>query len=83
MASVAIFAGLASLGLAVLRTGLLPPRWRALPLVLGLSALLPVWALALVHLELPVVLLGLGWMLLGYVVWSERNLPTRRPARIP
>ena len=83
VASVAIFAGLASLGLAVLRTGLLPPRWRALPLVLGLSALLPVWALALVHLELPVVLLGLGWMLLGYVVWSERNLPTRRPARIP
>jgi hypothetical protein len=65
-ASVAIFVGLVLLGLAVWRTGLLPPRWRVLPLALGLSALLPVWALALVHLELPVVLLGLGWMLLGY-----------------
>jgi hypothetical protein len=65
-ASVAIFVGLVLLGLAVWRTGLLPPRWRVLPLALGLSGLLPVWALALVHLELPVVLLGLGWMLLGY-----------------
>ncbi len=30
---------------------------------------MPVWVLALIHLELPVVLLGFGWMLLGYVLW--------------
>ncbi|MCA1687833.1 MAG: hypothetical protein LC714_04415 [Actinobacteria bacterium] len=81
VASVAIFAGLASLGLAVLRTGLLPPRWRFLPLALGLSALLPVWVLALVHLEFPVVLLGLGWILLGYALWADRSETARRSAR--
>ena len=69
------------LGLAVMRTGLLPPRWRVLPLVLGLSALLPVWVLALVHLELPVVLLGFGWMLLGYALWVDRSEMARRSAR--
>jgi hypothetical protein len=80
-ASVAIFVGLASLGLAVLRTRLWTSRWRALPLALGLSALLPVWVLALVHLELPVVLLGLGWVLLGYALWAGKSETSRRPAR--
>jgi hypothetical protein len=82
-ASVAVFAGLASLGIAALQVGVLPPRWRVLPLAIGLSALLPVWVLALVHLEIPVVLLGLGWILLGYVLWSEDEPVTarrRRPA---
>jgi hypothetical protein len=78
VASVAIFVGLISLGIAGLRT--LPPRWRALPLLLGLAAILPVWVLALVHLELPVVLLGLGWVALGYALWSdgERRTAPRR-----
>ena len=70
------WSGLASLGIAALRVGVLP-------LVLGLAALLPVWVLALVHLELSVVLLGLSWMLLGYVLWSEDEPVTarrRRPA---
>ena len=82
VASVAIFAGLALLGMDALRVGVMPPRWRVLPLVIGVSALLPVWVLALVHLELPVVLLGFGWMLLGYVIWSEGNLSPRQPARM-
>lgn len=64
----AIFAGLVFSGGAILRTGILP--WRILPLTLGLAALLPIWVLALVHFELPVVLLGLGWMLLGYAMWK-------------
>ena len=38
---------------------------------------------ALVHIERPVVLLGVGWMLPGYVVRPEGNVPTRRPARVP
>lgn len=81
-ASLAIFMGLVLVGAATLRTGTLPPRWRILPLVIGLSALLPIWVLALVHLELPVVLLGLGWMLLGYLLWSGRSDPVRRTAPV-
>jgi hypothetical protein len=80
-ASIAIFAGLVFLGMAVLRTGVLRGRWRFVPLVLGLSAFLPVWVLVLVHLELPVVLLGLGWMLLGYAMLTretELNVPAPR-----
>ena len=42
-------------------------------MALGASARLPVRALALVHLEFPVVLLGLGWMLLGYALWMDRS----------
>jgi hypothetical protein len=75
-ASVAIFAGLALLGVAVLRDGVLRRRWRVLPLALGLSAFLPVWVLALVHLELPVVLIGLGWVALGYALLSDRERRT-------
>ena len=57
-ASLAIFIGLVFLGIAVLRAGVLPGRWRTLPLILGLSALLPVLILAFIHLEVPVVVLG-------------------------
>ena len=80
--SLAIFVGLTFLGVATWRTGVLPPRWRILPLAIGLSALLPVWVLALIHLELPVVLLGFGWMLLGYVLWSVGRGPIRRTAPV-
>ena len=69
--SLAVFVGLALLGVAALRAEILPHPWRLLPLTIGLSALLPVWVLALVHLELPVVALGLAWVLLGYVLWSN------------
>jgi hypothetical protein len=71
VAALSIFVGLVLLGIAAVQAAILPPRWRALPLVIGLSALLPVWVLAFIHLELPVVLLGLGWMLLGYALWSR------------
>ena len=80
--SLAIFVGLTLLGIATLRAGILPPRWRILPLAIGLSALLPVWVLALIHLELPVVLLGLGLMLLGYVLWSVGSDPVLRTAPV-
>ena len=81
-ASLALFVGLISLGIAALRADVLPRRWRALPLVLGLVALLPVWALAFVHLGLPIVLLGLGWMLLGYALWSGKT-DGRNAPRLP
>ena len=81
-ATLAIFIGLVLLGLAALRAEILPRRWRALPLTIGLLALLPVWVLAFIHLDLPVVVLGLAWMLLGYVLWSDKSEPVRRAASI-
>ena len=77
-----VFVGLTLLGIATLRAGILPPRWKILPLAIGVSALLPVWVLALIHLELPVVLLGLGWMLLGYVLWSAEGEQVRHAASV-
>ena len=75
LAGLVIFVGLVLLGIATLRAGALPGRWRTLPLIVGLSALLPVWILAFIHLELPVVVLGIAWMLMGYVLWSEGTRP--------
>ena len=74
LAGLAIFVGLVFLGIATVRAGALPGRWRTLPLIVGLSALLPVWILAFIHLELPVVVLGVAWMLMGYVLWSSRSV---------
>ncbi len=82
LAGLAIFVGLVFLGIATLRAGALPGWWLTLPLIVGLSALLPVWALALVHLKLPILALGLAWMLLGYVLWSRRDEPVRRPTPV-
>ena len=69
--TLAVFVGLVLLGIAASRAEALPSRWKLLSLVVGLSALFPVWVLALVSLELPVVALGLAWILLGYVLWSS------------
>jgi hypothetical protein len=32
-----------------------------------------VWVLAFIHLEVPVVVIGAAWMLLGYILCSERG----------
>ncbi len=60
--------GLANMGSKVL------PRWNALPLIIGLMAVL----ISILHdllgigwtLPVGIVTLGLGWVLLGYVLWS-------------
>jgi hypothetical protein len=72
-AALAIFIGLVLLGIAALRANALPGRWRTLPLIVGLAALLPVWVLSFIHLEVPVVVLGVGWILLGYALWAEKG----------
>ncbi len=79
--ALAIFIGLVLLGIAASRTKALPGHWRTLPLIVGLAALLPVWVLALIHLEVPVVVLGVGWMLLGYALWAEKGEGLQQPAR--
>ena len=82
IAGLAIFVGLVLLGLATLRVDILPRRWRVLPLAIGLLALLPVWVLAFIHLELPVVVLGFAWVLLGYVLWSSMGETVGETSRV-
>ena len=74
LAGLGTFVALLLLGLALRRTTALPARWRTLPLALAVSAL-PLMviggALAAVNerlLEVPLLLLGVGWIALGAVL---------------
>lgn len=78
LAGLAIFVGLVFLGIATLRAGAPPGRWRILPLIVGLAALFPVWILAFIHLEVPVVVLGVAWMSIGYALWLDKGSSPRR-----
>ncbi len=73
--------GLVLFGIGVIKANVLPPWSRALPLVIGLISLLGTfigivqmvlrgntvgeWGLITITFSL-----GLGWVLLGYVLWS-------------
>jgi hypothetical protein len=67
-AALGIFGGLILLGIATLSAKTMPRPWRTLPLAIGLLPI-PVAATALLHLELPILLLGLAWAGLGYMIW--------------
>lgn len=70
------FAALLALGIAVRRSRALPGRYASLPWAMGLSAiplLIVGGALETVSerlLELPVALLGVGWVAVGMALWS-------------
>jgi len=77
--------GLVLLGVATLRAGILPARWRVLPLAMGLlpipligigAALEP---LGERYTEIPIVLLGFGWIALGYLVWRSVGMKAPLP----
>jgi hypothetical protein len=73
------FVGLVLLGISTLQVKAMPAPFSALPLVMGASAvplMLMGGILELVNerlFELPTVLLGLAWVLLGYLIWSGRT----------
>jgi hypothetical protein len=79
--------GLVLLGIATLRVKAMPAPFSALPLVMGASAvplILMGGILELVNerlFELPTVLLGLAWVLLGYLIWSGKDEALQQPAR--
>lgn len=64
------FIGLILLGIATYRSRGLPAPWHQLPLAVFILAIVlsltAVW-----HLELPILLIGGLWMLLGYHVWQS------------
>lgn len=73
------FLGLILLGSATLQARIFPSAWSALPLAMGLSGpilILGGGGLAMVHerlLEIPLVLVGIAWMLQGYSVLNVKS----------
>jgi hypothetical protein len=75
----ALVVGFVLLGLAVLRAGVLP-RWTAILLIVGTLAMLGFNdqnAQALMAVPN-----GIAWVAVGYVLWSGKGEPVRRPARV-
>lgn len=72
----AIIGSLVLLGVGTRRAHALAPGWDALPLVMGVSILPLIVVGGLLEsvsetlLELPVVLFGFAWVVLGYLMWS-------------
>lgn len=75
-AALGVLAALIALGTAVRRTGSLAPGFRSLPLAIGLGALPLLMLGGLLEsvderlFELPIALLGLGWVALGVALWN-------------
>lgn len=82
------FLGCVLLGGAILRARVFPPPWSALPLALGLGGpvlILAGGALALLDerlLEIPIVVLGFAWLLLGYAILAVRASTVETPVRV-
>ena len=83
------FVGLVLLGIATLRVEAMPAPWSALPLVMEAGAvplmLLVGGILGLVNerlFELPIVLLGFAWVLLGYSVLVVKGAKVEAPVRV-
>jgi hypothetical protein len=87
-AGIGPFLGLVLLGSATLRARVFRPPWSALPLATGLGGpllILAGGALALIGerlLEIPIVLVGLAWMLLGYSVLVVKGATVQAPVRV-
>ena len=76
----ALVIGFVLVGISVLRAGVLP-RWAAVLLIVGTLAMLGFNdqnALALLAISN-----GIGWVAVGYVLWSGRGEGAREPARMP
>jgi hypothetical protein len=82
------FLGLVLLGSAALQARVFPPPWSALPLVMGLGSPLLILVgggLAPISerlLEIPIVMVGLAWMLLGYSVLAVKGVTVQAPVRV-
>jgi hypothetical protein len=82
------FLGLVLLGSATLQARVFPQPWSALPLAMGLGGPLLILAgggLALISerlLEIPIVLVGLAWTVLGYSVLVVKGATVQAPVRV-
>src|SRR5215216_5424100 len=74
------FLGLVLLGSATLRSRVFRPPWSALPLAMGAGG-----GLALISerlLEIPLMLVGIAWMLLGYSILVVQAETVEAPVRV-
>ena len=82
------FLSLVLMGSATLKARIFSPPWSALPLAMGLGGALLILAgggLAVMGerlLEIPIVLVGLAWILLGYSVLAVEGTRVQAPARV-
>jgi hypothetical protein len=82
------FLSLVLLGSAALQAGAFPPPWNALPLAVGLGGPLLILVGGVLDLiserllEIPIVLVGLAWMLLGYSVLAVKGETVQAPIRV-
>jgi hypothetical protein len=82
------FLGFVLLGSATLRSRVFRPPWSALPLAMGVGGPLLILAgggLALISerlLEIPLMLVGIAWMLLGYSILVVKAETVEAPVRV-
>jgi hypothetical protein len=82
------FLGLVLVGSATLQARVFPSPWSALPLAMGLGGPLLILAgggLTLISerlLEIPIMLVGFAWMLLGYSVLVVKGATVQAPVRV-
>jgi hypothetical protein len=82
VAFLGILIGLLLLGIAALRAETLPPRWRVVPLIVGILWF-PLQGIGFVVSDgVGLILGGLAWMFLGYVLWSGERGQARRAASV-
>ena len=81
-AFVGILIGLLALGIAALRARVMPAPRSAVPLAVGVLWF-PLQGVGFAISDgVGLVLGGLAWMPLGYVLWSRSATPTERPSRV-
>lgn len=88
IASLCVFGALILLGISIRRGVALPPPWQDFPLYFGASAIPLVMivggALAAIGddlLEIPILIVALEWLILGYLLINEDRRPRRRAVR--
>lgn len=88
LTALSILTGLVLLGVAVRQADALRGRWRSLPLAMGAGAVPLVMIGGMLEtlserlLEIPIVVLGLAWIALGYALWRQAaDLPGQAPTQ--
>jgi hypothetical protein len=77
-----ILVGLLLLGIAALRARVMPPRWNIVPLIVGILWF-PLQGVGFVISDgVGLILGGLAWMFLGYVLWLGKTEGARRAAPV-
>ena len=82
VAFLGILIGLLVLGIAALRARVMPAPWSAVPLAVGVLWF-PLQGIGFVISDgVGLILGGLAWVLLGYVLWSGSGAPAEQPTRV-